>query len=80
MKDKKDTHKKRNDDRIDYETITDDKIEEWVGTSMTVLRVLREENEKVYEAAYKEFVLDLLNLKNNKRITDNDYDNVLEEI
>lgn len=80
MEHKKGTHKKRNDDRIDYETITDDKIEEWVSTSMTVLRVLKEENEKVYEKVYKEFVFDLLNLKNNKRITDDDYDNVLEEI
>ena len=80
LKGKKDEQKNIEGDRIDAESITDNEIEEWIMTSIGVLKVLKQENQDVFTKVYQDFIFDLQRLKNTKRITDDDYDETLESI
>lgn len=67
-------------DSIDCETITDIEIEDWLVTTRKVLIVLDGEDKKNYNNVYQNFILDLQRLKDASRITDIDYDEILESL
>lgn len=71
---------KDNEDRIDHGNMTDTDIEEWIVTTRKVLIVLNEEDNKAYEKVYQEFVLDMQHLLDNGRITDIDYEEILDNL
>jgi len=65
---------------IDFEKITDAEIDEWVITSIKVLTVMKDGDQSIYQKVYQDFILDLQNLKNADRLTDDDYEGILENI
>lgn len=67
-------------DRIDHENMTDTDIEEWIVTTRKVLIVLGDENKDSYEKVYQEFILDMQTLKEAGRITDIDYEEILDNL
>lgn len=69
-----------NQDPIDCETITDSEIEEWIVTTRKVLIILGDEEKKAYSKVYQDFILDLQRLKDADRITDIDYEEILENL
>lgn len=69
-----------NEDRIECASITDEEIEEWIVTTRKVLILLKEENNKVYEKVYQEFILDVQLLLDNSRITEIDYEEIVDKI
>ncbi len=68
------------EDRIDCESMNDKEIEEWVATTGKVLVVLESENKEVYKRIYNDFILDLQQLRQVGRITDEDCKDILENI
>ncbi|RJO59935.1 hypothetical protein C4544_06195 [candidate division WS5 bacterium] len=66
--------------RINCQEITDEEIEEWVLTTRKVLIVLADESKDKYERIYQDFLYDLARLKEAERITDEDYDDILENL
>lgn len=69
-----------NEGRIDCATITDEEIEEWIVTTRKVLILLKEENKKAYEKVYKEFIPDMQLLLDNSRITETDYEEIVDSV
>lgn len=68
------------DDHIDCEKTTDLELEEWIVTTRKVLLILRDENKDAYDKVFHTFVFDLQRLKDARRITDIDYENILESL
>jgi len=71
---------KKDEDRIDCETITENEIEEWIVTTRKVLIVLRDEDKNTYKNIYQDFILDLQRLRDAGRITDIDYEDILDNL
>lgn len=71
---------KSDEDQINCKTITDEEIEEWIVTTRKVLIVLNDEDQDSYNRIYQDFMLDLQNLKESGRITDEDYEDILESL
>lgn len=65
---------------VDCENITDDYIEEWIIVTKKVLVILAEENKENYKKIYQDFIYDLQELKNARRITEEDYEDILENL
>jgi len=68
------------DTSIDCNTMTEDEIENWIVTTRKVLIVLNDEDKKTKEKIYQDFIYDLQRLKEAGRITDEDYEEILESI
>jgi hypothetical protein len=64
----------------DEETMTDDELLEWIGTSKRVLKVLAEENKETYDNIYKDFIKDVQAQVGLGRITEEEYDEILEDL
>ncbi len=77
---KKEKKRLPEEDRIDCEKISDKEIEEWVVTTSKVLVVLKDEDGSAYKRIYDDFISDLKILKKVKRIDDNDYEDILENL
>ena len=71
---------KDNDGKIDCQRITDEEIEEWIVLTRKVLIVLDDENKDAYNGVYQDFLTDLQALNEAGRITDIDYDEILESL
>jgi hypothetical protein len=67
-------------DHIDCENMTNAEIEDWIVTTRKVLVVLDGEDKNIYNKLYQDFILDLQNLKDAGRITDIDYEEILESL
>lgn len=65
---------------IDCKAMTDTEIEEWIVTTRKVLIVLDDEDKNTYNGVYQDFIVDLQHLKNVGRITDIDYEEILESL
>jgi len=71
---------KKDEDRIDCETITENEIEEWIVATRKVLIVLKDEDKNTYKNIYQDFILDLQRLRDAGRITDIDYEDILDNL
>lgn len=67
------------DDRIGLNA-RDEELEEWVVTSIKVLAVLKDEDMETYKRIYADFIFDLQRLKKAGRITDEDYEGIMENL
>lgn len=68
------------DIRINCQEMTDEEVEEWILTTRKVLVVLADENKEEHKRIYQDFLYDLQRLREADRITDEDYDDILENL
>jgi hypothetical protein len=79
-KEKTESIDSKEDAKINCRTITKDEIEEWIITIRKVLIVLAEESKEKYEKIYQDFIYDLQELKDAGRITEDNYEDILENL
>lgn len=79
MKNEEKSSAKNEEERISL-NCSDEELEEWIATSVKVLTVLKDENQEISGKIYADFILDLQNLKKADRITDEIYDDILENV
>lgn len=68
------------EDRIDCLRATNREVEEWIVLTRKVLVVLDDGEKRAYNKVYQDFLYDLQRLKEAKRITDTDYEEILESL